>query len=86
MDTKLGKKQAVVINVPEQMQTPVFSNVAQVNATDREVMLDFAFIQPNQKQGIVVAKIALTPEHAQKLSQVLLDVLKKHYEHSKSVK
>jgi len=73
------KKQVELkINIPERVQSAVFSNVAQVNATDREVVIDFAFVQPNTKQGIVVSRVALTPEHAKALNNVLIGLLKRY--------
>lgn len=73
------KKQVELkINIPEKVQSALFSNVAQVNATDREVVIDFAFVQPNTNQGIVVSRVALTPEHAKALQNVLAGLLKRH--------
>lgn len=73
------KKQVELkINIPERVQSAVFSNVAQVNATDREVVIDFAFVQPNTNQGIVVSRVALTPEHAKSLRDVLAGLLKRY--------
>lgn len=73
------KKPNININVPEKVQTPVFSNVAQVSATDREVVLNFAFVEPNTNQGIMVSKVVLTPEHAKLLVGVLSGVLEKQH-------
>lgn len=78
-DKNEGKKQIELkISVPEKVQSPVFSNVAQVNATDKEVVIDFAFVQPNTDQGIVVSKVVLTPGHAKALRDVLIDLLKRY--------
>ncbi|HNW96304.1 MAG TPA: DUF3467 domain-containing protein [Candidatus Paceibacterota bacterium] len=66
------------ITIPEKVQSALFSNVAQINATDREVVIDFAFVQPNTNQGIVVSRIALTPEHAKSLQGVLANLLKRY--------
>jgi len=84
--TNGDKKQIELkINIPEKVQSAVFSNVAQVNATDREVVIDFAFVQPNTNQGIVVSRVALTPEHAKALRDVLINLLKR-YEKSETAK
>jgi len=69
------KKVELKINIPEKVQSAVFSNVAQINASDREVVIDFAFVQPNTNQGIVVSRVALTPEHAKALQKVLTKLL-----------
>lgn len=72
------KKQELNIIIPEKTQAPSFSNAAQVNANDREVIIDFAFIQPNTNQGVMVSRIALTPEHAKSLKDVLIGILKRY--------
>lgn len=78
MENKEEKKQELNIIIPEKVQAPAFANVAQVNATDREVIMDFAFIQPNTNQGIMVSRVALTPDHAKSLRDVLSGLLKKY--------
>jgi len=77
-----GEKKQVELkmHIPERLQSAIFSNIAQVNATDREVIIDFAFIQPNTNQGIMVSRIALTPEHALSLKSVLVKTLKRYEE------
>lgn len=85
MINKDKKQVELKINIPERVQSVVFSNVAQVNATDREVVIDFAFVQPNTNQGIVVSRVALTPEHAKELRDVLTGLLKR-YDKSETAK
>ena len=82
MTEKEKKRVELKINIPEKVQSAVFSNVAQVHATDREVIIDFTFIQPNTNEGIIVSRIALTPEHALSLRDVLVNTLKR-YENKK---
>ncbi len=69
----------VKIKVPEKSQTPLFSNMARVNASSREVIIDFSFVQPNTDEGIVATRVALTPGHAKALRDALDNTLK-HYE------
>lgn len=78
METKEKKQVELKINIPEKVQAAIFSNIAQVNATDREVVIDFAFVQPKDNQGIVVSRVVLTPEHAKALSDVLNNLLKRY--------
>jgi len=77
------KKPNMNINIPEKIQSPVFSNVAQISATDREVVFDFAFIQPNTNQGIMVSRVVITPEHAKAFRDVLTNTLKRYDEGKK---
>lgn len=74
----LEKKIELKINIPEKVQSPKFSNIAQVHATDREVVFDFAFMQPNTNEGIMVSRVVLTPEHAKALRDVLTTTLKRY--------
>lgn len=67
------------IKVPEKSQGPLFSNMARVNASSREVVIDFSFVQPNTDEGIVVARVALTPGHAKALRDALDNTLN-HYD------
>ena len=78
------KKPEINILVPEKSQSAIFSNIAQVNATEREVIIDFAFIQPNTNQGIIVSKIALTPKHAIALRDALNKVLERYAKEEKT--
>jgi len=82
MTNEEKNKVELKIIIPEKVQSAIFSNVAQVHATDREVVIDFAFVQPNTNQGIVVSRMALTPEHALSLRDVLINTLKR-YENKK---
>jgi len=78
MEKKEKKKIGLKIMIPEKVQAATFSNVTQVHATDREVIMDFTFVQPNTNQGIVVSRVALTPEHALSLRDVLINTLKRY--------
>lgn len=78
------KKVELQIIAPEKVQSPVFANIAQINVTDREVVIDFAFVQPNTSQGILVAKVVLTPDHAKILATTLSVTIEKHYEQTKN--
>lgn len=78
MKKKEKKKVGFKIMMPEKVQAATFSNVAQVHATNREVIIDFTFVQPNTNQGIMVSRVALTPEHALSLRDVLINTLKRY--------
>jgi len=73
----LSQKTLKVI-IPHQVQGGVFSNVARVNLTSREVVVDFAFVDPNTNEGILVSRVILTKDHAVELKNVLEKVLKSY--------
>ena len=79
----MNEKKHLDVIVPPHVQGGVFSNIAQVNATPREVVLDFAFLQPNTNQAVIVSRVILTKEHAFELKKVLENVLRK-YEQKKA--
>jgi len=66
------------IQVPATKE-PSFSNTAQVNVSDDAVAIQFAYVRPNGDQGILVAEVVLTPQHAIKFQKALDDTLKKHF-------
>ncbi len=78
------EKKELKIIVPEKIQAPLYSNVAQINVTDREVSLNFAYFEPNTDQGVMVSKIILTHDHAKELIATLGGTLEKHYAGKKS--
>lgn len=72
-------KKNIEIFVPEKMRGGVFSNTAKVNASPREVVLDFAFIEPvSPPQGTMVSRVVLTPLHAIELRDSLNKVLERY--------
>ena len=74
-----NEKKELRVNIPQQIQGGVFSNAARVNITAREVVIDFAFMEPNNpNQAILVSRIILTKEHTLDLKNVLERVLKDH--------
>lgn len=77
-ENKKEVKKEIKITASEKSQIPVFSNIARVDATDREVILEFSFVQPNTNAGILLNRIALTPEHAKSLRDILNQLLEKH--------
>ncbi len=81
MEEEKREQRKVNIKVPEKAQTPLFSNMARVNASSREVVIDFSFVQPNSDEGVVATRVALTPGHARALRDALENTLK-HYEKS----
>ncbi len=67
----------IQIEVPEEMESGVFSNIARVNASENEVVLSFAFTPPGTAKAKVVSRVILTKAHALELNQVIADVAKK---------
>ena len=72
-------RQNIEIFVPERLRSGVFSNTAKVNASPREVVIDFALIEPVQPpKGTLVSRVILTPLHAIELRDSLNKVLERY--------
>jgi ssRNA-specific RNase YbeY (16S rRNA maturation enzyme) len=71
---------------PQQIQVPVakdakptYANSVKIHVTDEEVMLQFAFLQPQHGTGVLVGDIVLSPKHAMRFQKALDETLKKHF-------
>ena len=72
-------KKNLEIFVPEKLRAGVFSNTAKVNASPREVVVDFALVEPIEPpKGVLVSRVILTPLHAMELRDSLNKVLARY--------
>ena len=73
----MNEKKLKVMVAPE-LKNGVYSNVAQVNGTPREIVFDFAFVQPNSDDAALVSRVIFSFEHALDFRKALDSVLKKY--------
>ena len=71
-------QQQIQITVPIDLK-PTYANSVKINVTDEEVMLQFAYLRPEQGKGLLVSEIVLSPKHAIRFQRALDDTLKKHF-------
>jgi hypothetical protein len=71
-------KKEIKVQMPMNMQ-PHYANSVKINVTDEEVMLQFAFLRPEQGTGVVVSDMVLSPKHAMRFQKALDETLKKHF-------
>jgi hypothetical protein len=72
-------KKNLEIFIPERLRPGVFSNTAKVNASPREVVIDFALVEPVvPPKGVLVSRLILTPVHAMELRDSLSKVLERY--------
>jgi len=71
-------KKQIKVQIPKDAK-PTYANSVKINVTDEEVMLQFAYLQPQQGTGVMVADIVLSPKHAMRFQKALDDTLKKHF-------
>lgn len=58
---------------------PVYTNSVKINVTDEEVLLQFAYLRPDQGNGVLIGDIVLSPKHAMRFQKALDETLKKHF-------
>ncbi|MBL8993425.1 MAG: DUF3467 domain-containing protein [Spirochaetia bacterium] len=68
----------IEIQLSEETAQGQYSNLAILNHTESEFVLDFVFLQPNTPKGKILSRVILTPEHAKKFHLALEDNLKKY--------
>ena len=68
------------IELDETIAEGIYSNLAVVNHSVSEFVLDFISVMPGQPKAKVKSRIILTPQHAKKLVKALQDNIKKFEE------
>ncbi|MBU2525284.1 MAG: DUF3467 domain-containing protein [Bacteroidetes bacterium] len=65
------------IELDEQMAEGIYSNLAIINHSASEFVLDFISIMPGRPKAKVKSRIILTPQHAKRLVRAISDNIKK---------
>ncbi|MEC4113747.1 DUF3467 domain-containing protein [Myroides pelagicus] len=63
------------IELDEVTAEGVFSNLAIINHSDTEFVVDFVKVMPGMPKAKVKSRVILTPHHAKKLANALLENL-----------
>ena len=74
--SKKGNK--VDIELDEKVSEGTFSNLALINHSGTEFIVDFIQLLPGMPKAKVKSRIILSPEHAKKLMHALHDNVKKY--------
>ena len=77
MAEKKDNKQ-VTIDLPEELAQGVYSNLAIVNHSPTEFVVDFISMMPGMPKAKVKSRVVLTPQHAKRLIGALSENLKKY--------
>lgn len=64
------KQARITIDLPKDLK-PVYSNVAFINYTPAEIVLDFAQLLPRTPRGALMARVIMSPIHAKLLHAAL---------------
>lgn len=65
------------IELSEEVAEGIFSNLAIITHSNTEFVVDFIRIMPGIPKAKVKSRIVLTPEHAKRLTQALIDNIEK---------
>jgi hypothetical protein len=78
MSQDKNNQNQINIELSEEIAEGTYSNLAIISHNHSEFVVDFIRILPNVPKAKVKSRIVLTPEHAKRLSQALMDNLKKY--------
>ena len=75
-----NEKNQINIELSEEIAEGVYANLAMIAHSNSEFVVDFIRLMPGTPKAKVKSRVILTPEHAKRLSQALLDNIKKYEE------
>ena len=76
-DTKDQKKGQINIELDEAVAQGIYSNLAIINHSVSEFVIDYVTIMPSTPKSKVKARIILTPQHAKRFHKALGDNIKR---------
>lgn len=72
------QEQQINIELTEEMADGTYANLAIVNHSFAEFVLDFVNVMPNVPKAKVKSRIIMTPQHAKRLMRQLIDNVKRY--------
>ena len=73
MDENKEKQNQINIELDEKVAEGTYSNLAIINHSVSEFVIDFINIMPGTPKAKVKSRIILTPQHAKRLSKAIAD-------------
>ena len=86
MEKNKEKKGKINIELDEKVAEGIYSNLAIINHSVSEFVIDFISVMPGSPKNKVKSRIIITPQHAKKLSKALNDNIKRFEESFGSIK
>ena len=77
-DNKDSKEQKINIELDDSTSQGIYSNLAVINHSPSEFVVDFVVIMPGNPKAKVRSRIILTPEHAKRFKNALEDNIKRY--------
>lgn len=71
------KKEGLNIELTEEVAEGFYSNLAIINHSPSEFVVDFIQMMPGLKKAKVKSRVILTPQHAKRLMKALMDNINK---------
>lgn len=71
--TQDKKKEGLNIELTEEMAEGIYSNLAIINHSPSEFVIDFIQMMPGIQKAKVKSRIVLTPQHSKRLMKALAD-------------
>ena len=79
-DPKQQNEQQINIELDETTAEGIYSNLAIINHSPSEFVIDFVAIMPGTPKAKVKSRIILTPEHAKRFQSALADNIRRYEE------
>ena len=74
---KPSEQQQLNIAIDENVADGIYSNLAIINHSASEFIVDFITVMPGSPKAKVKSRVILTPQHAKRLMKALSDNIKK---------
>ena len=71
------KPEGINIELTEEVAGGIYSNLAIINHSPSEFVIDFIQMMPGVKKAKVRSRVVLTPQHAKRLMKALVDNVNK---------
>ena len=72
-DKKASDKKQMNISIDENVADGIYSNLAIINHSGSEFIVDFITVMPGSPKARVKSRVILTPEHAKRFKNALED-------------
>ncbi len=80
------KSRKINIEIDEKISEGIYSNLAIINHSASEFVMDFISIMPGSTKNKVKSRIIITPQHAKKLRKALNDNIDRFEQNFGSIK
>lgn len=79
-------QQQIQIKITDEILKGVYANMAIISHSQEEFVLDFMNVYPAQAQGIVNARVVLSPQHVKRIVEAMKENIKKYEDQFGNIK